>query len=59
MNEVPLSQCPLCGEETNPDEVDAGIDRQFRTEMKILLVGVILGGFLRQLFTWIQLWMGG
>ena len=59
MNEVPLSQCPLCGEETDPDAVDSGIDKQFKTEMKILLVGVILGGFLRQLFMWIQLGMGG
>ena len=53
--EAPLSQCPLCGEYTDADEVDDGIDKQIKKEIKILIVGIILGGFLRQLFIWLQI----
>jgi len=51
MNEVPLSQCDKCGSEVPPDQIEQG-DPWY--ELKILLIGVILGGFLRQLFTWLQ-----
>lgn len=59
MNEVPLSQCPLCGEETDPDAVDSGINRRDNTKIKIFAVGILIGGLLRQIIFMIQLWIGG
>jgi hypothetical protein len=50
--EVALSQCDKCGSEVPPDQITE--DDPWR-EIKILLIGVILGGFIRQLAVWLQI----
>lgn len=42
-NEVPLSQCPLCGSVTDPDAVDAGIMRRDESKRNIFLAGAFCG----------------
>lgn len=51
INEVPLAQCDKCGSEVPPDQITEG-DPFY--EVKIFVVGLICGGFLRLLFTWLQ-----
>jgi len=41
--EVPLSQCPLCGEETDPHAVDEGITKRDQSNKNIFLWGVASG----------------
>jgi hypothetical protein len=51
--EVPLMQCDKCGSEVSPDEIREEMPDPWYS-WKILLIGIILGGLLRQLFTYIQ-----
>ena len=51
MNEVPLMQCDKCGSEVPPDQIKED-DPWY--ELKIFGIGIIVGGFLHQLFMWLQ-----
>jgi hypothetical protein len=51
-NEVPLMQCNTCGSEVPPDQISKG-DPLY--EIKIFVLGLICGGLLRMLFTWLQI----
>jgi len=53
MNEVPLAQCNVCGAERHPNEIDWDIRYTLTDVGKVFLVGIVLGGFIRQLFMWI------
>jgi len=53
-DEVPLMQCNTCGSEVPPDQIK---ERDPLYEVKILLIGIVIGGFARMLFTWFQVSM--
>lgn len=51
VKEAPLTQCDKCGRIVPADQIKKNNPLY---EIKIFVVGVIVGGFLRLLFEWIQ-----
>jgi hypothetical protein len=45
-DDLPLSQCPMCGCETDPDEVDRGIWRQNKLITTTFWVGASVGAMI-------------